>query len=115
MKGKPGSSRFFVVTAVLFEDNEEAEMCDKRIDELRAELGLSEKFEFHFNSCPVSLRVQLKRSCSWSRRTSATGTAPSILTGQGVVVYEYSKTYARKSCVKPIPRACIQLKNGRAS
>jgi uncharacterized protein DUF3800 len=58
MKGKPGSSRFFVVTAVLFEDNEEAEICDRRIDELRAELGLSENFEFHFNSCSDRFRTR---------------------------------------------------------
>jgi hypothetical protein len=58
MKGKPGSSRFFVVTAVLFEDHEEAEICDKRIDELRAELGLSENFEFHFNSCSDRFRTR---------------------------------------------------------
>jgi Protein of unknown function (DUF3800) len=58
MKGKPGSSRFFVVTAVLFEDNEEADSCDKRINDLRAELGLDENFEFHFNSCSDRLRTR---------------------------------------------------------
>ena len=58
MKGKPGSSRFFVVTAVLFEDNEEADNCDRRINELREELRLSENFEFHFNSCSDRFRTR---------------------------------------------------------
>jgi Protein of unknown function (DUF3800) len=51
MKGKTGSSRLFVVTAILFEDNEDASECDSRINDLRAELKLHGKFEFHFNSC----------------------------------------------------------------
>lgn len=51
MKGKPGSSRLFVVTAILIEENEDAEDCDSRIAALKKELRLAERFEFHFNSC----------------------------------------------------------------
>lgn len=51
MKGKPGSSRLFVVTAVLFEENDEALQCERRISEIRAKLKLSERFEFHFSKC----------------------------------------------------------------
>jgi hypothetical protein len=43
-----GSSKFFVVTAVIFSDKEEALACDQRISLLRRELGKEEKFEFHF-------------------------------------------------------------------
>ncbi|HWF39733.1 MAG TPA: DUF3800 domain-containing protein [Candidatus Acidoferrales bacterium] len=51
MKGKAGSSRLFVVTAVLFEENEDAEECGARISRLREELAVGATFEFHFNSC----------------------------------------------------------------
>lgn len=51
MKGKQGSSRIFIVTAVLFNENEDAEQCDARINELRKEMKVDEQFEFHFNKC----------------------------------------------------------------
>jgi hypothetical protein len=51
MKKREGSSRVFIVTAVLFEENEEAELCDTRINDLRQELKVHPRFEFHFNKC----------------------------------------------------------------
>ena len=51
MKRKDGSSRLFIVTAVIFEDNEEAQRCDVRINEIRGLLGVNHRFEFHFNKC----------------------------------------------------------------
>lgn len=56
MNGKPGSSRLFVVTAILIEENEDAEECDGRISVLKQELRLNENFEFHFNSCSDTFR-----------------------------------------------------------
>lgn len=56
MKLGQGSSDFFVVTAVLFEDHDEATQCDHRIDLIRSELGLSERYEFHFNKCHKTIR-----------------------------------------------------------
>lgn len=56
MNGKPGSSRLFVVTAILIEDNEDAEYCDRRISILKQELRLNDKFEFHFNRCSDTFR-----------------------------------------------------------
>lgn len=35
LKLQEGSSKYFVVTLIIFEENEEAESCDKRIDLLR--------------------------------------------------------------------------------
>ncbi len=43
-----GSSPFFVVAIVTFEDNDEALACDKRIASLRSQLKLPENYEFHF-------------------------------------------------------------------
>jgi len=43
-----GSSNFFIISLVLFDDNEIALDCDKRIDLLRRELELASNYEFHF-------------------------------------------------------------------
>lgn len=47
-KLEKGSSPYFVVALVMFEDHEEAEACDHRIGLLRRELGYPPDFEFHF-------------------------------------------------------------------
>lgn len=62
MKDRPGSSRYFFVAAVLFEDNDAAWACDKRIDSLRQEMGLDSRFEFHFNSCSREFRKEFLRA-----------------------------------------------------
>lgn len=49
MKSKQGSSSLFVMSAVLFEENDEAEACDKKIEELRSEIFRGRRPEFHFN------------------------------------------------------------------
>ena len=64
MKGKAGSSRLFVVTAILVEDNQDAEDCDNRITALKGELKLSERFEFHFNSCSDAFRRRFLEAVS---------------------------------------------------
>jgi hypothetical protein len=56
MKKDAGSSPYFIVTAVLFEDNEEAEACDKRIAECRQALKVRDSFEFKFYSCSDAFR-----------------------------------------------------------
>jgi len=43
-----GSSPYFTVAVVTFDENEAAEACDARIDLLRSELRLPSSFEFHF-------------------------------------------------------------------
>jgi len=45
----PGSSRFFTVVLVLFEEEDEAIACDNRIQLLRRELRLPEDYEFKFS------------------------------------------------------------------
>lgn len=44
-----GSSPFFVVSMVLFNDHDEALALDKKINLLKRELRLSESYEFHFS------------------------------------------------------------------
>ena len=56
MKNRPGTSAFFIVTAVLFEDHEDAEACDERIIALRRELKVAEQYEFKFSWCSSRIR-----------------------------------------------------------
>ena len=56
MKDRRRSSEFFIVTAVLFEDHDEANQCDERINLIRTELGLSEHYEFHFSDSSRTIR-----------------------------------------------------------
>jgi hypothetical protein len=51
-----GSSEFFIITLVIFDQNDEAAACDQRITLLRRELGLAADFEFHFNETPDFLK-----------------------------------------------------------
>ena len=55
-----GSSKYFVVALVAFEDHEEALAADDRISLLRKEQRFPENFEFHFNKVkPVYRRMFL--------------------------------------------------------
>jgi hypothetical protein len=56
MKGRSGSSEYFVIAAVIFEDNEEPQTCDLRINQVRSDWFGSRRFEFHFNSCSRDIR-----------------------------------------------------------
>lgn len=47
-KLEKGSSRYFIISLILFVDRDEATACDHRISLLRRELGREEMFEFHF-------------------------------------------------------------------
>ena len=44
-----GSSAYFLVSVVIFLDNDEALACDQRIELLRTELNLASDYEFHFS------------------------------------------------------------------
>jgi hypothetical protein len=53
-----GSSRYFIVTLLAFEDHSEAQAAEERINLLRIEMGFNERFEFHFNKMKPSQRKQ---------------------------------------------------------
>lgn len=55
---RPGTSPFFVVTAVVFEDRDEAALCDQAITRLRESLGWHTNAEFHFNKMSRDLRIR---------------------------------------------------------
>jgi len=48
LKMGQGSSGFFTVALVVFEENDEAQAADARISLLRREMGKPDDFEFHF-------------------------------------------------------------------
>ena len=48
LKIDKGSSRFFSIGLVVFQDNEEALACDQRIELLKREIGWKKASEFHF-------------------------------------------------------------------
>lgn len=58
MKGKEGSSQYFVFTAVIFEDHEDADGCDNKIAELREKCFKKASREFHFSKCCDSYRKE---------------------------------------------------------
>ncbi|HLZ71535.1 MAG TPA: hypothetical protein VKV26_16655 [Dehalococcoidia bacterium] len=59
-----GGSRLFVVGLVLFADRAVAAACDARIDQLRAELGKPNRYEFHFRTNTHTVRQIFLQSAS---------------------------------------------------
>jgi hypothetical protein len=51
-----GSSSFFCVALIIFEDNEDAETADLAITDLRSRLRLHENYEFRFNNSNRAMR-----------------------------------------------------------
>ncbi len=57
-----GSSSYFVVALVVFEETEETQAVEQRIQLLRRELHLHPRFEFKFNKCNRELRLAFLRA-----------------------------------------------------
>jgi len=74
-KPEEGSSKFFTVALVIFEENDEAVVCDQRIGLLRHELGWDERSEFHF-----------KRNSDRVRRAFLQAVAPYNFFYYGIVI-----------------------------
>src|SRR3972149_2145064 len=62
LKLSQGSSKYFVVALVIFEDYEEAQAADDRITLLRREMRLDPCFEFRFNKCRRAFREQFLKA-----------------------------------------------------
>ena len=56
LKFGSGSTDYFVVALVAFNDHLEANAADKKISELRAELNLAQDYEFHFSDNSDTVR-----------------------------------------------------------
>jgi hypothetical protein len=62
MKGKAGSSAYFIISAVIFEENDAAEDCDAQIEALREQLFKGAHREFHFNKLSDRFREDFFRT-----------------------------------------------------
>ena len=57
LKLDKGSSRYFVISLILFEEKDEATACDNRIELLKRELRLGKSSEFKFNKLSMEKRI----------------------------------------------------------
>ena len=90
-KIQSGSSLYFVVALVTFDDDSEALACDQSIDLLRRELGRPPSFEFHFAKNSKNIREQFLRAItpySFFYHVFALNKDPSKLYGPGFDVKE---------------------------
>jgi hypothetical protein len=62
MKKKDGTSELFVISAITFNDNQDAEACDRRISELRQECFRGKNVEFKFNKCCDDFREKFLKA-----------------------------------------------------
>lgn len=96
-KTSKGSSKYFVISLVLFEDNEEAENCDKRIALLKRELGKEPSFEFHFQDNSDKIRTAFLNAVipyAFTYFSVVIDKDPSKLIGEGFNVKESFYKYA---------------------
>ena len=56
-----GSSRYFVITAVIFNSEFAADACDRSIEGLKRKLGFHVGREFHFSQCSDKIRGEFFR------------------------------------------------------
>lgn len=96
-KTEKGSSGYFVVSVVLFLDDDEALACDQRIDLLRRELGLQPNYEFHFSRNSKRIKEAFLEAVSrynFSVITVAIDKDPQKLFGEGFNVKSSFYKYA---------------------
>lgn len=93
-----GSSKFLVLSVVLFLDSEEALACDKRIELLRNELNVEGNYEFHFSRNSKAKRIEFLKAVrpySFSISTVAIDKDPLKLWGEG---FNSKKSFYKYAC-----------------
>lgn len=94
-----GSSKYFVVSLVTFDDHDEAQECDDRISALRTRLKLPANYEFHYshNSRKVRERfLEEVASSPFFYHTFALNKDPEKLYGPGFDVKESLYKYTAR-------------------
>lgn len=92
-----GSSKYFVVSLVLFDDHKTALECDKRIEDLRRSLKKDLRFEFHFQSNSHAVRQRFLKCISpfhFTFYSIVIDKNPKKLIGKGFEVKESFYKYA---------------------
>jgi hypothetical protein len=96
MKVQQGSSEYFFVTLVIFDNNEEALRADHHIAALRQELRLDASFEFRFNKMNYRLRTRfLREMCGFEFCYFAVAVKKGLLTAQG---FRFSESFYKVAC-----------------
>lgn len=96
MKLQQGSSEYFFVTLVIFEDNEEALRADHHIAALREQLRLDASFEFRFNKMNYRLRTRfLREMCGFDFCYYAIALRKGQLTARG---FRFSESFYKVAC-----------------
>jgi len=118
-----GSSAFFVVSIVIFLDNDEALRCDQRIGLLRSELGLPHNYEFHFGHNSKRIRqafLEAVNPYNFSVVTVAINKDPNKLYGEGFKVkssfYKYACQMVLTNALPYLDKAILVIdKSGNAT
>ncbi|MCL4386325.1 MAG: DUF3800 domain-containing protein, partial [Cyanobacteria bacterium] len=87
-KIEKGSSKVFIITLIVFDDNLEAEKTSVAIKELRRKLKVSDHYEFKFNKCSPKFKknfIETIRSFKFRSR--------SIMVDKKVVYSQRLKNY----------------------
>jgi len=119
IKLKSGSSPHFTVTLLIFEDRDEANAADKRIDLLKREMGFPDYFEFHFANLRNDFRKEfLKAVAKYEFFYSSIVINKAKLTGKG---FQYADSFYKYTCslvfenVKPLLREATVIIDGSGS
>ena len=119
MKLQQGSSEYFFVTLVIFEDNEEALRADHHIAALREQLRLDASFEFRFNKMNYRLRTRfLRELCGFDFCYYAIAVKKGQLTARG---FHFSESFYKVACryvftnAKTILRDAVVVIDGSGS
>lgn len=97
-KIQQGSSEFFTVGVVIFDDNDEALRCDQAISSLREEMSKPQDFEFHFteNSKRVKAKfIELISRFNFYYLAVSINKDPAKLTGEG---FNHPKSFYKYAC-----------------
>lgn len=93
-----GSSKYFVVSLVVFEDNEEAIACDQRIELLKRELRWDSNSEFHYKYNSNKVREVFFRAVSqynFFYYSISINKDPKKLTGDG---FKFKSSFYKYAC-----------------
>lgn len=111
-----GASEFFTVTLIAFEDHDEANAVEQRIELLKRELRLPPNFEFHFTQLKSAWREAFLKAVSpyeWFYFSIVINKAK--LTGKG---FNYADSFYKYACglvfqnAKPYLRDAIVVIDG---
>lgn len=109
LKIESGSSEYFIVTLVIFNENDEAQITDGKIQQLKSDLRLPADFEFHFNKIKCSFRESfMKAICNCEFLYFSIVINKRKLTGDG---FKYKESFYKYACRLVFENAKAHLDN----